>query len=165
MQYINTYDSPLGQITLLSDDNFLLGLWFSNQAYFGAHYDLNLATKKVSRPIELANQWLDAYFAGHRPNPASVPLKPEVTPFRDSVLSVLKTISYGYTMTYLEISDALQADTAIKANKARAVGSAVGHNPISLIIPCHRVVGSDGSLTGYAGGIERKRQLLAMESK
>jgi len=165
MQYINAYESPLGQITLLSDDDFLLGLWFSDQAYFGAGYDLTLATKKVSQPIDLANQWLDAYFAGQRPNPASVPLKPEVTPFRERVLSVLKTIDYGSTMTYKAISDDLQPNTAIKANKARSVGNAVGHNPISLIIPCHRVMGSDGSLTGYAGGIERKRKLLAMESK
>lgn len=163
MFYTDTYESPLGQMTLLSDDNYLLGLWFSGQAYFGADYDLDLAKQVDSKPIEIAKEWLDDYFGGKKPDTKKVPLKPEVTEFRSKVLKIIESIDYGKTETYKEISDKLQNGSNIVTNKARAIGNAVGHNPILLIIPCHRVLGSDGSLTGYAGGIEKKKKLLAME--
>lgn len=163
MLYTATYPSKLGDLILLSDEDNLLGLWFKDQKFFGAKYRLEDAEHLESRPIRLALDWLAAYFAGKNPDASVVPLRPEVTAFRTQVLHELQQVPYGETTTYKALSDQLQKTSEIKINKSRAIGNAVGHNPISLIIPCHRVVGSDGSLTGYAGGIERKKALLAME--
>ena len=149
MLYKASYQSPLGEMSLLSDETYLLGLWFNEQKYFGSAYDLNLAQKDESLPITEAIEWLNQYFRGENPNSQKIKLKPEVTEFRKRVLKILSDIPYGTLITYKEMS--------------QAVGGAVGHNPISIIIPCHRVVGSDGSLTGYAGGLDKKRALLALE--
>ncbi|ERL65953.1 methylated-DNA--[protein]-cysteine S-methyltransferase [Schleiferilactobacillus shenzhenensis] len=154
------YPSPLGPLTLLSDADAILGLWFADQQHFGAGYDLSSVPVRESTPLRAATAWLGQYFAGERPDPRQVPLHPVVTAFRQRVLAVLETVPYGATITYQEIADRLPGASAAAA---RAVGGAVGHNPISIIIPCHRVVGRDGSLTGYAGGINRKIALLTLE--
>lgn len=155
----------LGQITLLGDENYLYGVWFENQQYFGAEYDLAAIKTGETKPLQQATKWLDQYFAGDKPRIDNLPVKPEVTDFRKRVLAILQTIPYGKKVTYKEISDVLQKGEAVPKNLSRAVGGAVGHNPISIIIPCHRVVGSNGSLTGYAGGIDRKIALLQLEAE
>lgn len=158
-----THATPLGDLTLLSDDQALLGVWFSDQKYFGAGYDLTQAQTGTTSPLEQAGKWLDRYFARAAPSPADLPLRPEVTAFRASVLQVLRQVPYGTTITYQQIADQLARNDPHERNAARAVGGAVGHNPLSIVIPCHRVVGSDGSLTGYAGGLDRKVALLQLE--
>ena len=158
------FKSKLGTLTLLSDDSYLLGLWFNGQKHFGGRYDLSLVEVFPSNPIKLAQKWLTDYFAGQKPDPCTVPVKPDVPAFGKTVLKELQKVPYGELVTYKELSDRVQKGQKNKVNKARAIGNAVGHNPISLIIPCHRVIGSDGSLTGYAGGLDRKRALLKMEN-
>lgn len=165
MLHRTTYQSSLGEILLLSDEQYLRGLWFNNQKYYAINYDLNQTDEKNCRPNELALKWLNQYFAGQNPDPLIVPVKPQVTEFRKKVLSELQKVAYGKTTTYKELSDQLQTKKKQKTNLAHAVGGAVGHNPIAIIIPCHRVLGSDGSLTGYAGGIDRKKALLELEKQ
>ena len=161
--YKEFFESELGTLTLLSDEKNLLGLWFNGQKYFGAGYDLNNAEVVVTRPIRQAQKWLTDYFVGQNPDPFAVPIKPNVSAFGQKVLKELQRVPYGEIITYKELSNRVQK-AQNKVNKARAIGNAVGHNPISLIIPCHRVIGSDVSLTGYAGGLDRKKALLKMEN-
>ena len=157
MTYTCTYASPLGEIVLASDGAALTGLWFAGQKYFPADASLfQPVDMGGSEPLAQAVQWLDAYFAGRDPG-FTPPLRPAGTPFRQQVWNALLEIPYGQTTTYGALARRLSVASA------QAVGGAVGHNPISLIIPCHRVVGSSGSLTGYAGGIERKEALLRLE--
>lgn len=161
MQYINHYNSPLGGITLASDGEALTGLWFDGQKYFGSTLSEN--QKQKTLPIfEDTYKWLDTYFSGKAPD-FTPPVSILTTPFRKTVWEILLTIPFGRTMTYGEIADKIARQKGIENMSAQAVGSAVGHNPISLIIPCHRVVGTKGSLTGYAGGIDKKKQLLILE--
>ena len=161
--YKEFFESELGTLTLLSDEKNLLGLWFNGQKYFGAGYDLNVAEVVVTRPIKQTLKWLTNYFAGQTPDPFAVPIKPNGSTFSQKVLKELQKVPYGELVTYKELSNRVQKGQN-KINFARAVGYAVKHNPISLIIPCHRVIGSDGSLTGYAGGLDRKKALLKMEN-
>ena len=148
------YDSPVGILTLAGDGEQLVGLWLEGQKYFGAGLELSEAG---SLPVfDRAKDWLDRYFAGERPAPSELPLAPVGTAFQRAVWERLCGISYGKTATYGELAQRMQSS-------ARAVGSAVGRNPISIIVPCHRVLGADGALTGYAGGVERKHWLLAHE--
>ncbi len=160
-----TYQSPLGKLLLLSSDANLLGIWFEGQNFFGANYRLDQANEQMVKPLKLATKWLEQYFAGLRPDPTTVPIEIEATAFRQQVWHELQKIPYGQTATYLELSDRLQGNRLGKTNMARAIGGAVGHNPFILLIPCHRVIGTDGALTGYAGGLERKKALLAMEQR
>ncbi|GAW98430.1 methylated-DNA--[protein]-cysteine S-methyltransferase [Secundilactobacillus mixtipabuli] len=160
-----TYDSPLGQLTLLANEIHLLGLWYQNQAHFGAHYSLKTIDHGTSPILQQTIRWLEDYFNGHHPAIAPLPLHPQTTPFRQQVYQILTTIPYGQTMSYQQIADRLSELNSPKMGSARAVGGAVGHNPIGIIIPCHRVIGSNGSLIGYAGGLKRKRQLLAFEQR
>lgn len=161
MTYIYYYDSPLGGITVSSDGSEILGLWFDGQKYFGDTLPKEYEEKDL--PIfEEAKRWLDIYFSGEAPD-FTPPLKIDTTPFRKAVWEIMLTIPFGQTMTYDGIADRIAKQKGIAKMSAQAVGGAVGHNAISLIIPCHRVVGSNGSLTGYAGGIEKKIQLLTME--
>ena len=161
MEYTNHYDSPLGGITLASDGEALTGLWFEGQKYFGATLAEGCEQKEL--PVfEQACQWLDIYFCGKDPG-FIPPLVMQTTPFRKAVWEILLQIPFGKTMTYGEIAEKIAKKKGLKKMSAQAVGSAVGHNAISLIIPCHRVVGAGGSLTGYAGGIDKKVQLLSME--
>lgn len=159
--YIHHYDSPLGIVTLASDGDALTGLWFSGQKYFGSTLTGTPVRKKL--PVfDRAARWLNIYFDGKAPD-FMPPLSMETTPFRKAVWEILLTIPFGQTMTYGEIADQIAVQTGRPHMSAQAVGGAVGHNPISLIIPCHRVVGTNGSLTGYAGGLDRKMRLLKME--
>ena len=161
MQYIDTYSSPLGGITMASDGESLTGLWFDGQKYFGA--TLTDSREKEHLPVfQQAKKWLDLYFQGKKP-PFTPPLSPQGSPFRQRVWEILLQIPYGRTMTYGEIASRIAEKQGLESMSAQAVGGAVGHNPISIIIPCHRVVGSNGSLTGYAGGIDKKIALLTLE--
>ena len=155
MDYTFHVDSPLGGITLASDGEALTGLWFDGQKYYADTLDAEYAEKALPIFDETA-KWLDLYFGGIVSG-FTPKLNPRGTSFRRRVWDVLLTIPYGQTMTYGEIAKALGC------RSSRAIGGAVGHNPISLIIPCHRVVGADGSLTGYAGGVDKKRSLLELE--
>lgn len=153
MKYINYYDSPLGRITLASDGENLTGLWFDGQKY--CLKGLSDDAKKTDLPIfETAKKWLNIYFGGENPN-FSVPIAFNDTEFRVSVWKLIMDIPYGETVTYKSLGEKIAEQTGKKSMSAQAIGGAVGHNPISVIVPCHRVVGSDGSLTGYAGGTEK----------
>lgn len=159
----NEYASPLGKIEIVADENSVKGVWFENQKYYGSKYDLATIAKKENKVIRQVWNWLDDYFSGEKPKIDKALLKPEGTVFQKKVFEILSEIPYGKTITYKEIANMLADKEAGKKFFARAVGGAVGHNPIAILIPCHRVVGSDGSLTGYAGGIEKKIELLTLE--
>lgn len=155
------YDSPLGGILLAADVVGLTGLWFDGAKYFADN--LPPAHTAQETPILAeAKHWLDVYFAGREPN-FTPPLHPVGSPFRQAVWEMLLQIPYGETTTYGELARQLAAQRGLPRMSAQAVGGAVGHNEISLIIPCHRVVGTNGSLTGYAGGIDKKIKLLELE--
>lgn len=161
MQYISHYRSPLGDILLAADQNCLTGLWFEGQKYFALHLDKEREEKEI--PVfEKTKEWLDIYFSGKEPD-FTVPLRFIGTDFQKEVWKILCSIPYGQTMTYGEIAGKLAEKRGKKSMSAQAVGGAVGHNRISILVPCHRVVGSNGSLTGYAGGIEKKVKLLTLE--
>lgn len=161
MQYVSHYQSPIGRILLAADETCLTGLWFEGQKYFGLHLDKEREEKEI--PVfQAAKQWLDIYFSGEEPR-IPLPLHLRGTDFQKEVWEILRTIPYGQTMTYGEIAGRLAGKRGGKKVSARAVGGAVGHNQISIIVPCHRVVGANGSLTGYAGGIEKKVKLLELE--
>ena len=162
MEYVNHSISPLGEIILASDGETLTGLWFAGQKYEGATLAPDHAEKDL--PVfDETRRWLDVYFTGKDPG-FSPPLRLRGTDFRKTVWEILLTIPYGQTASYGEIAARIAQKTG-SAVSARAVGGAVGHNPISLIVPCHRVIGANGSLTGYAGGIDRKKALLALEQR
>lgn len=155
--YFTTVPSPLGELTLAGEEA-LCGLWLPGQKYFGGGI-LDAAVRRDDLPLfSLAEGWLERYFRGERPSPHELPLRPVGSGFRQAVWRQLLDIPYGRTTTYGKLAEALDRKTS-----PRAVGGAVGHNPISIIIPCHRVVGSGGSLTGYAGGLAAKKKLLALE--
>ena len=161
MEYVSHYESPFGDITLASDGEALIGLWFDKQKYFADALDEKHEEKELA-VFEQTKRWLDIYFSGKQPD-FTPPLKMKTTPFRRAVWEIMLTIPYGKTMTYGEIAKKIAEQKGIKQMSAQAVGGAVGHNSISLIIPCHRVVGANGSLTGYAGGIDKKIKLLTLE--
>jgi len=161
MVYTQHYTSPLGGITMASDGAALMGLWFDGQKYFADSIKGECQEKSLAIFNDTA-RWLDIYFSGNEPD-----FMPKIningTPFRKSVAEIMLTIPYGKTMTYGEIARKIAEQRGCAKMSAQAVGGAVGHNSISIIIPCHRVVGTNGSLTGYAGGIDRKIQLLKLE--
>ena len=159
MDFISHYDSPLGGMTMASDGIHLVGLWFDEQKHFAETLDKDYEQRDDLPIFEETHRWLDLYFAGEVPDfiPA---LLLRGNDFRRRVWEILLSIPYAQTMTYGDIARQIG-----KPGAAQAVGGAVSHNPISLIIPCHRVVGADGSLTGYAGGVDRKRWLLEKEKK
>ena len=161
MDYTHHYDSPLGGIMLAADGEALTGLWFDGQKYFADTLDRE-HTEKVLPVFEQTVRWLDIYFSGRAPD-FTPPLSMKTTQFRKAVWEIMLTIPYGKTMTYGEIADRIAKEKGLVRMSAQAVGGAVGHNSISLIIPCHRVVGTNGSLTGYAGGLDKKVKLLTME--
>ena len=163
MAYTCHFESPLGPLTAASDGENLTGLWFDGQKYFAAGLDPEHEEKNL--PVfEETGRWLGLYFRGEIPDFVP-PLRLKGTAFQMAVWGILLTIPYGETMTYGEIARKIASAQGLAQMSAQAVGGAVGHNPVSLIVPCHRVVGSDGSLTGYAGGVERKRRLLMMEGR
>lgn len=159
MNFLVEYDSPLGTLTLAGDEEErLCGLWLAEQKYFAQGLAGELDPRPDKHRLARARRWLDRYFAGERPDPAGIPLALYGSDFRQAVWRLLLAIPYGEVTTYGELARRLGRPKA-----AQAVGGAVGHNPISLLIPCHRVVGADGSLTGYAGGLAAKSWLLAHE--
>lgn len=164
MYYYHHYDSPLGGISMYSDGSALTGLMFDGEKYF----DVIEKADPVCGDLPVfakAGAWLDAYFAGNEPDFTPELSLEEITPFRREVCEIMLTIPYGSTTTYGEIAEIIRARRGTGRMSAQAVGQAVGHNPISIIIPCHRVVGADGSMTGYGGGIERKIRLLELEGR
>ncbi len=175
MDYTSRYKSPLGGMTMACDETGITGLWFDGQKYFGSGFlkeadpenreEKSAETgKEQKKPLVLiqAEKWLDLYFAGCRPD-FTPPLHLSGSDFRLAVWKLLLEIPYGQTTTYKEIACRIAEQNGGKYMSAQAVGGAVGHNPVSIIVPCHRVLGTDGSLTGYAGGIEKKRRLLELE--
>ena len=162
MDCIWHYESPLGGITLGSDGKALTGLWFDGQEHYAVTPPSQVGRRRLPVFDETC-RWLDIYFSGCAPD-----FTPELvlhgTPFRKAVWDILLTIPFGKTMSYGEIAEILARQRGISRMSAQAVGGAVGHNPVSIIVPCHRVVGADGSLTGYAGGLERKARLLEIEN-
>ena len=161
MLYITHYDSPLGGILLAADEAGLSGLWFEGARYFAAGLP-SAHAEGETEVLALTKHWLDVYFSGREPD-FMPSLHPAGSPFRQAVWRLLLDIPYGQTTTYGQLACRLAAQLGVKQMSAQAVGGAVGHNAISILIPCHRVLGADGSLTGYAGGIDKKTKLLALE--
>lgn len=158
MTYTQTYESPLGRILLAADEVGLTGLWLDSQKYFGGTLPTEL-TEWETPILSDAKRWLDLYFSGKEPR-FTPPLHPFGSPFRKAVWEILLQIPYGQTITYGDIARRLAKSGKMSA---QAVGGAVGHNRVSVIIPCHRVVGANGNLTGYAGGLSKKIALLELE--
>ncbi len=161
VQYISPYTSPLGAITLGSDGEALTGLWFEGQKYYPLHLDKS--QEENGLPVfREAREWLDIYFSGKAPN-FTPPLRFTGSAFQNEVWTILSAIPYGRTRTYGDIARELACRRGLPRMSAQAVGGAVGKNKLSIIVPCHRVIGAHGNLTGYAGGIHRKLELLKLE--
>lgn len=161
MIYTHHFFSPLGEMLMAGDEKGLSGLWFCGQKYFGL--GLDPAHKEKALPVfNQTEQWLQIYFSGKEPD-FSVPFHFSGSDFQKEVWKLLCTIPYGQTAAYGEIARRLALQKGLPHMSAQAVGGAVGHNKISILVPCHRVLGSNGSLTGYAGGLERKKYLLELE--
>ena len=156
------YNSNLGKIIIVADNRYIYGLYFDNQKYLPENLE-KLEINNNSPIIKQVKLWLEEYFNAKKPNLENLPIKLIGSEFKMLVWSVLKTIPYGKTITYGEIAKTLARKTNKEKISARAVGNAVGHNPISIIIPCHRVIGANGKITGYAGGIDKKTALLKLE--
>ncbi|MDR2157270.1 MAG: methylated-DNA--[protein]-cysteine S-methyltransferase [Clostridiales Family XIII bacterium] len=164
MYHSTTCRSPIGALTLACDGTNLVGLWIEGQKYYKEAMPEAMAESDDCPVCSEVSSWLDGYFAGKRPSVSDLPLAPIGSAFRQEVWNILRDIPYGEVITYGDIAKKLAGKAAGRARmSAQAVGGAVGHNPISVIIPCHRVVGANGSLTGYAGGIWIKARLLELE--
>lgn len=163
MNYKYTYESPLGTMIMLGTLSYLTDLFFVDESHAPTYDDADYIEQKTG-PFEVTIMWLDQYFSGKKPF-VTPPVELEGTEFRKSVWAILQTIPYGENITYGEIAKEIAKQQGKKKMSAQAVGGAVGHNPISIIVPCHRVIGSNGQLTGYAGGIERKKYMLDLEAE
>jgi methylated-DNA-[protein]-cysteine S-methyltransferase len=163
MYYSTSYSSPLGTLTLAGNEGGIVGLWIEGQKYFGAALGEETHEQSGMPILDDAKSWLDSYFTGGAPSISELPLAPVGSAFRQEVWRILCGIPYGEVTTYGDIAKRIAAESNRGRMSAQAVGGAVGHNPVSIIIPCHRVVGSNGSLTGYAGGIGLKIKLLELE--
>lgn len=161
MAWIYHYASPLGDMTMASDGEALVSLCFDGQKHFSTALPSGAVEGRL--PVfNMTSRWLDIYFSGNEPD-FMPPLKMQGTDFRQAVWKILLDIPYGKTITYGEIAARLVRERGLKAMSAQAVGGAVGHNPISIIVPCHRVIGAAGKMVGYGGGLDRKIALLEME--
>lgn len=161
MEYTGAYTSPLGELLLACGETGLTGIWFVGGKFFAR--GLDPAHEERETPVlACARRWLDIYFSGREPD-FMPPLHPSGTAFQRQVWALLEEIPYGRTATYRDLAEKIAAAQGLERMSAQAVGGAVGRNPISILIPCHRVVGSDGGLTGYAGGLDRKAALLVRE--
>jgi len=165
MYYSTIYQSPIGAITLACDGDGknLVGLWTEGQKYHGDTIPETMVEKNDIPLFDKTKKWLDRYFAGEKPSIDELPLAPIGGEFRQGVWNILREIPYGEVMTYGGIAKKIAKKMGKKTMSSQAVGGAVGHNPISIIIPCHRVVGSNGSLTGFSGGAQMKIKLLEAE--
>ncbi len=157
------YDAPVGRLLLAAREDALVGLWIENQKYYPAFSEQTCRERPEQPILRQTRQWLDRYFAGACPTPEQLSLTPAGSEFRKLVWKLLCEIPYGQVTTYGALTRKVASALGREHMSAQAVGGAVAHNPISIIIPCHRVVGADGSLTGYAGGLQNKRKLLALE--
>ena len=153
--------TPLGEVRLRSDGKSLTGLWFVGQVN-DAKDNRDIEIKDDLPIFGQVESWLESYFSGKK-TPIMIPLQPKGTIFQERVWKILQEIPYGKTMTYGEIAQRIAKEKGVATYSAQAVGQAVGKNPISILVPCHRVVGKNGALTGYAGGVHRKEQLLNLE--
>ncbi|MDR1144502.1 MAG: methylated-DNA--[protein]-cysteine S-methyltransferase [Spirochaetaceae bacterium] len=161
MEYIQKIKSPVGTFTVSSDGKNICGLWIEGQKYFAKTLGNDVLEQNL--PVfENVRKWLDIYFSGRKPG-FMPPLMPKGSPFQKSIWNNLCKIPYGKTTTYGELAEQFELESKGRHMSARAVGGAVGHNPISVLIPCHRVIGKNGNLTGYAGGIAVKTKLLQLE--
>ena len=160
--YISHYESPIGWMTMASDGERLTGLWFDQQNYFGSTLNGTCVSRDDLQIFQTTKEWLNIYFTGKCP-PFTPPLHMTGSEFRKEVWEILQSIPFGQTMSYGEIAKLMAHRKGMKTMSAQAVGGAVGHNPISLIIPCHRVIGTNGQLTGYDGGLDKKQWLLLNE--
>lgn len=163
MYYKTEYTSPIGTITIASDGTNIIGLWLEGQKYFADTIKEQMHENNNLSVFIKAKEWLDRYFTGKKPDITELPLAPAGNSFRQAIWEILCKIPYGKTMTYGEIARIIAKQNNKSTMSAQAIGGAVGHNPISIIIPCHRVVGSNGNLTGYAGGLHNKIKLLEHE--
>lgn len=163
MIYISYYNSSLGKILLASKDNKLIGAWIEGQKYYLGKLKEEVIKKDDEEILIKTKNWLDRYFNLEKPEISELSIAPIGSEFRQKVWKILCTIPYGNTITYGDIAKQIAKETGKDKMSAQAIGGAVGHNPISIIIPCHRVVGANGSLTGYAGGIDKKIKLLEIE--
>ncbi|MFV0395760.1 MAG: methylated-DNA--[protein]-cysteine S-methyltransferase [Coprobacillaceae bacterium] len=163
MTYTTYYESLIGPIMLASDGENIIGLWMKEQKYFANTIKDEVIEKNDLPVFKKTCRWLDAYFAGKNPNISELPLAPEGCDFRKGVLEILCDIPYGEVVTYGDVAKKMAKKMKRKSMSGQAIGGAVGHNPISIIIPCHRVVGGNGSLTGFSGGIDKKLKLLELE--
>lgn len=163
MIYISNYKSPLGKITIACCDDKLIGLWIEGQKYFLSKYKNDIVENNDIEILIKTKKWLDKYFKGLNPNPKDLEINPKGSEFQIQVWNILSKIPYGKTITYNDIAKEIANSKGIEKMSAQAVGGAVGHNPLTIIIPCHRVVGSKGNLTGYAGGLDKKIYLLELE--
>lgn len=163
MYYYSNYRSPLGNIILASNDHSIIGLYIGNHKYLDSLLEEDIIENKDINVIKEGVKWLDDYFDGKKPSISRLSLAPRGGEFRQEVWSLLLEIPYGQLTTYGDIAKEVARRMGKEKMSAQAVGGAIGHNPISIIIPCHRVVGKSGSLTGYGGGIETKVKLLEHE--
>ena len=163
MIYRTDYESPLGRVTLASDGESIVGLWLEGQKYFGDTVNGEMHREDRLAIFAKTRDWLDRYFRGEKPAITEILLAPAGNRFRQEVWKILCDIPYGEVMTYGAIARMIAERLGREKMSAQAVGGAVGHNPVSIIIPCHRGVGANGSLTGYAGGIRTKIRLLEHE--
>ena len=159
MNYSTIYESPIGLLTLVSDGSSLIGLWIKGQKYFANTIKGTLVSNDELPIFEMARNWLDRYFGGEKISISQLPLAPHGSDFQKHVWHILCQIPYGEVMSYKDIAQKVSLDLGRDSMSSRAVGGAVGHNPISIIIPCHRVVGANGSLTGYSAGIDKKVEI------
>ena len=163
MLYTTYYDSPVGRLLLAEKEEALAGLWIESQKYYLGSAKEEAREEKETAVLSQARGWLDRYFRGERPSAGELPLAPSGSVFRQEVWKLLCEIPYGSLTTYKALAEQVAVRLGQASMSAQAVGNAVGHNPIGIIIPCHRVVGANGSLTGYAGGLDVKIRLLTLE--
>ena len=161
--YYCTYESKIGLLYLISDGKSLIGCYLEGQKYFPNNIDNYLLSEELNILVK-SKAWLEKYFNGENPSIDEIPLNFNGTEFRNTVWGLLKEIPYGEIVTYRHIAEIIAENKGLETMSAQAVGGAVGHNPLLIFIPCHRVIGADGSLTGYAAGLENKKFLLKLES-
>lgn len=163
IQYAMYHHEALGDLTIACDDSGIVGLWIAGQRHFGSSLDTDMVHDEENPVLKQTMEWLHRYFLGNPLPISALPLAPKGTAFQKQVWSALADIPYGKTSTYGAIAARVAQEQGCSHGGTRAVGGAVGRNPISIILPCHRVIGSDGNLTGYAGGIDKKIWLLEHE--
>lgn len=163
MIYTTHYKSPIGDLLLASKEGKLIGLWIEGQKYYKSNFLEEMKENENDKMLLKTKKWLDRYFGNEKPHINELELNPIGSEFRQAVWKILCDIPYGKVTTYKKIAEEIAKQKGIAKMSAQAVGGAVGHNPISIIIPCHRVVGTNGDLTGYAGGLDKKIYLLEHE--